>query len=168
MVLFQNGVRQLRSPAKMTATVQLRCYWKQLWSRWAITGSWEPLVFISGSIVYALHQIMHKAGSEQHRIFGLEKIKKKLWTIVQFCLSDWLHLAQTAVLDSIPLSFSLHLHGMGTILTSIRKIIPVKYVYIQNQVRNVQIVYSSLMTILVILKWPLCFEFNWMQLSWKN
>jgi hypothetical protein len=25
--------------------VQLRCYWKQLWSRWAITGSWEPLVF---------------------------------------------------------------------------------------------------------------------------
>jgi hypothetical protein len=25
-------------------TVQLRCYWKQLWSRWAITGSWEPLV----------------------------------------------------------------------------------------------------------------------------
>ena len=46
MVLFQNGVRQLRSPAKMAATVQLRCYWKQLWSRWAITGSWEePLVF---------------------------------------------------------------------------------------------------------------------------
>jgi hypothetical protein len=126
------------------------------------------IFFISGSIVYALHQIMHKAGLEQHRIFGLEKIKKKLWTIVQFCLSDWLHLAQTAVLDSIPLSFSLHLHGMGTILTSIRKIIPVKYVYIQNQVRNVQIVYSSLMTILVILKWPFCFEFNWMQLSWKN
>jgi hypothetical protein len=26
MVLFQNGVRQLRSPAKMAATVQLRCY----------------------------------------------------------------------------------------------------------------------------------------------
>jgi hypothetical protein len=24
--------------------VQLRCYWKQLWSRWAITGSCEPLV----------------------------------------------------------------------------------------------------------------------------
>jgi hypothetical protein len=44
MVLFQNGVWQLRSPAKMAATVQLRCYWKQLWSRWAITGSWEPLV----------------------------------------------------------------------------------------------------------------------------
>jgi hypothetical protein len=40
MVLFQNGVRQLRSPVKMAATVQLRCYWKQLWSRWAITGSW--------------------------------------------------------------------------------------------------------------------------------
>ena len=46
MVLFQNGVRQLRSPVKMAATVQLRCYWKQLWSRWAITGSWEPLVLI--------------------------------------------------------------------------------------------------------------------------
>jgi hypothetical protein len=46
MVLFQNGVRQLRSPAKMATTVQLRCYWKQLWSRWAITGSWEPLVLI--------------------------------------------------------------------------------------------------------------------------
>ena len=28
----------------MATTVQLRCYWKQLWSRWAITGSWEPLV----------------------------------------------------------------------------------------------------------------------------
>jgi hypothetical protein len=47
MVLFQNGVRQMRSPAKMAATVQLRCYWKQLWSRWAITGSWEPLVLLS-------------------------------------------------------------------------------------------------------------------------
>ena len=45
MVLFQNGVRQLRSPTKMAATVQLCCYSKQLWSRWAITGSWEPLVF---------------------------------------------------------------------------------------------------------------------------
>ena len=44
MVLFQNGVRQLRSPDRMATTVQLRCYWKQLWSRWAITGSWEPLV----------------------------------------------------------------------------------------------------------------------------
>jgi hypothetical protein len=43
-VLFQNCVRQSRSPTKMTTTVQLRCYWKQLWSRWAITGSWEPLV----------------------------------------------------------------------------------------------------------------------------
>ena len=42
MVLFQNCVRQSRSPT----TVQLRCYWKQLWSRWAITGSWEPLVYI--------------------------------------------------------------------------------------------------------------------------
>ena len=46
MVLLQNDVRQLRSPTKMAATVQLRCYWKQLWSRWAITGSWEPLVLL--------------------------------------------------------------------------------------------------------------------------
>ena len=50
MVLFQNCVRQLRSPTKMATTVQLRCYWKQLWSRWAITGSWKPLV------VYAWRQ----------------------------------------------------------------------------------------------------------------
>ena len=47
MVLFQNCVRQSRSPTKMAATVQLRCYWKQLWSRWAITGPWEPLVILS-------------------------------------------------------------------------------------------------------------------------
>jgi hypothetical protein len=44
MVLFQNCVWQSRSPTKMAATGQLRCYWKQFWSRWAITGSWEPLV----------------------------------------------------------------------------------------------------------------------------
>jgi hypothetical protein len=44
MILFQNCARQSRSPTKMAATVQLRCYWKQLWSRWAITGSWESLV----------------------------------------------------------------------------------------------------------------------------
>jgi hypothetical protein len=65
MVLFQNGVRQLRSPAKMAATVQLRCYWKQLWSRWAITGSWEPLVMLSKSFrscwISNQHQ-KHKSG----------------------------------------------------------------------------------------------------------
>jgi hypothetical protein len=44
MVLFQNCVRQSRSPTKMATTVQLRCYWMQLWSRWVITCSWEPLV----------------------------------------------------------------------------------------------------------------------------
>ena len=44
MVLFQNCVRQSHSLTKIATTVQLRCYWKQLWSRWAITGSWEPLV----------------------------------------------------------------------------------------------------------------------------
>jgi hypothetical protein len=44
MVLFQICVRQSCSPTKMATTVQLRCYWKCLWSRWAITGSWEPLV----------------------------------------------------------------------------------------------------------------------------
>jgi hypothetical protein len=27
--------------------VQLRCYWKQLWSRWAITGCWEPVVVLA-------------------------------------------------------------------------------------------------------------------------
>jgi len=31
----------------MAATVQLHCYWKQLWSRWAITGSREILVLFS-------------------------------------------------------------------------------------------------------------------------
>jgi hypothetical protein len=44
MVLFQSCVWQSHSPTKMATTVQLHCYWKQLWSRWAITGSWEPLV----------------------------------------------------------------------------------------------------------------------------
>jgi hypothetical protein len=50
MVLFQNCVQQSCSPTKMAAAVQLRCYWKQLWSRWAITGSWEPLVSFALSI----------------------------------------------------------------------------------------------------------------------
>jgi hypothetical protein len=27
--------------------VQLHCYWKQLWSMWSITGSWEPLVVLA-------------------------------------------------------------------------------------------------------------------------
>ena len=27
-------------------SVKFGWYWKQLWSRWAITGSWEPLVYI--------------------------------------------------------------------------------------------------------------------------
>jgi hypothetical protein len=54
MVLFQNCVWQSRSPTKMAATVQLRCYWKQLWSRWAITGSWEPLVSIDHCIACLL------------------------------------------------------------------------------------------------------------------
>jgi hypothetical protein len=52
MVLFQNCVRQSRSPTKMATTVQLHCYWKQLWSRWAITGSWEPLVYQWRSTFY--------------------------------------------------------------------------------------------------------------------
>ena len=52
MVLFQNCVRQSCSPTKMATTVQLCCYWKQLWSRWAITGSWEPLVLIYYQVVY--------------------------------------------------------------------------------------------------------------------
>ena len=44
VVLFQNCVWWSHPLTKMATTVQLRCYWKQLWSRWAITGSWEPLV----------------------------------------------------------------------------------------------------------------------------
>ena len=55
MVLFQNGVRQLHSPAKMATTVQFRCYWKQLWSRWAITGSWEPLVYFINTPKVSTH-----------------------------------------------------------------------------------------------------------------
>ena len=46
LVLYQNCVQQSRSSTKMATTVQLRCYWKQIWSRWAITGSWEPLVYL--------------------------------------------------------------------------------------------------------------------------
>jgi hypothetical protein len=30
-----------------TTRHNLRCYWKHLWSRWAITGSWEPLVSLT-------------------------------------------------------------------------------------------------------------------------
>jgi hypothetical protein len=57
MVLFQNCVRQSCSATKMAATVQLRCYWKQLCSRWAITGSWEPLVFF---IIKDVHDWLHR------------------------------------------------------------------------------------------------------------
>ena len=46
LVLYQNCVQQSRSSTKMATTVRLRCYWKQIWSRWAITGSWEPLVYL--------------------------------------------------------------------------------------------------------------------------
>jgi hypothetical protein len=52
MVLFHNCVQQSRSPTKMATTVKLRCYWKQLWSRWAITCSWEPLVFKLGYLPF--------------------------------------------------------------------------------------------------------------------
>jgi hypothetical protein len=58
MVLFQNCVRQSRSPTKMATTVQLRCYWKQLWSRWAITGSWEPLVLFVCHFWWAKRKIL--------------------------------------------------------------------------------------------------------------
>ena len=57
MVLFQNCVRQSHSPIKMATTVQLCCYWKQLWFRWAITGSWEPLVFLTFSSPEAKAQV---------------------------------------------------------------------------------------------------------------
>ena len=36
----------------MTISSKSCCYWKQLWSRWAITGSWEPLVLNSLKLKY--------------------------------------------------------------------------------------------------------------------
>ena len=84
MVLFQNCVRPSGSPTKMATTVQLRCYWKQLWSRWAITGSWEPLVFIPsptklrGDIV-TLPSVRHNP-CEHSRINILQWILTKLGT----------------------------------------------------------------------------------------
>ena len=53
-IVFQNCVRQSCSPTKMAATVQLCCYWKQLWSRWTITGSWDPLV---GNVFYIIQML---------------------------------------------------------------------------------------------------------------
>jgi hypothetical protein len=41
-------IEQLVPDKKIFMSVQLRCYWKQLWSRWEITGSWEPLVNVKG------------------------------------------------------------------------------------------------------------------------
>ena len=77
MVLFQNCVRQSRFPTKMATTVQLRCYWKQLWSRWAITGSWEPLV-------------VHMAFNYRRTISGLQPLV--LYCIRRgFILWGWTH-----------------------------------------------------------------------------
>jgi hypothetical protein len=52
MVLFQNCVRQSCSPTKMATTVQLRCYWKQLWSRWATCFLSETLIYIASPIIF--------------------------------------------------------------------------------------------------------------------
>ena len=82
MVLFQNCVRQLRSPAKMATTVQLCCYWKQLWSRWAITGSWEPLVLFWNDVSFVPVRVLHK----DEQILGWKHI--------------YLPYAQTAIYDS--------------------------------------------------------------------
>jgi hypothetical protein len=89
MVLFQNGVRQLRSPAKMAATVRLRCYWKQLWSRWAITGSWEPLVVVpDGSIIfyfyYLICQIFFPLGTEFFFSFRFMLFQPSLFSKTNF------------------------------------------------------------------------------------
>jgi hypothetical protein len=96
MVLFQNCVWQLRSPTKMAAIVQFRCYWKQLWSRWSITGSWEPLVvrflceFPIGSYVNlssAVQPSWSVGGTTRHN-FGREPSNDyviKVW----FQLSNW-------------------------------------------------------------------------------
>jgi hypothetical protein len=67
MVLFQNCVRQSRSSTKMATTVQLRCYWKQLWSRWVITGSWEPLVCWWCCNVLTSNQDLWLVGDKMYR-----------------------------------------------------------------------------------------------------
>ena len=74
MILFQNCVRQSRSPTKMATAVQLRCYWKQFWSRWAITGSWEPLVLLGVSILPLSLQFLYL-------------ILELFWQCDNFCVS---------------------------------------------------------------------------------
>ena len=95
MVLFQNGVRQLCSPAKMAATVQLRCYWKQLWSRWAITGSWEPLVFkfvkICNSFVLISMNYWGFLFNSSHGCLSNERTFMPIPSVHGNCLLSYLH-----------------------------------------------------------------------------
>jgi hypothetical protein len=87
MVLFQNCVRQSRSPTKMATTVQLRCYWKRLWSRWAITGSWEPLIGSYVKLSTAVQPSWSEGGTTRYN-FGKEPFNDyfiKIW----FQLSNW-------------------------------------------------------------------------------
>jgi hypothetical protein len=107
MVLFQNCVRQSRSPTKMAATGQLRCYWKQLWSRWAITGSWEPLVYIC----------RHFCGIGQKGFFFFIVIKN-LVVIVQANLSFFFFIIVT-VIWTMTFCLILYLHPCPFILNYI-------------------------------------------------
>jgi hypothetical protein len=77
-------VRQSCSPTKMAATVQLRCYWKQLWSRWAITGSWEPLVIELSTAV----QPSWSEGRITRHNFG-RGLSNDYFIKVWFQLSNW-------------------------------------------------------------------------------
>jgi hypothetical protein len=62
--------------------LQLRCYWKQLWSRWAITGSWEPLV-LNPKAVKCLHtfEIQNTANVVAMGICNICRVSHWIWDI---------------------------------------------------------------------------------------
>ena len=88
MVLFQNCVQQSRSPTKTATTVKLRCYWKQLWSRWAITCSWEPLVFKLGYLPFLFCTIALQSIKlfTSHLYFVWLHCNKLNWSYLPFIL----------------------------------------------------------------------------------
>jgi hypothetical protein len=63
------------------------CYWKQLWSRWAITGSWEPLVLLPFLTVY------------------MNQIPEKIY------LGQWLYITKKYTVDAIWRHCGSHLGG---------------------------------------------------------